>query len=404
MNSAARLLTGTKKREHITPILASLHWLPVRFRIGFKILLFVFKALNGLAPQYITDLIQIYTPARSLRSEGQLQLMVPKTRLKTRGDRTPESGKSTLVKQMKIIYSHGFNKQELISFKPAVLDNLLTSMKFVLHGMGMLRINLSNKKNKSHARAILSCECCMGEDMELLPFVAHAFCRLWGDLGVRAAVARGHEFQLNDSALYFFESISRIIAPNYIPSETDVLRVRVRTRGVVETQFRVNNSLYRLYDVGGQRSERKKWYSYFDNVQAVLFMVALSGYDQNLDENHSTNRLRESLECFSSTCNSAFFKGASLVLFMNKIDLFGEKILYSGRHLRLYQPDFKGPDRDVSCAAQYVTHLFVACAAASGKMVYPHFTNATDPSSVHDAFQFTISTIVKHNLQTVSLL
>ncbi|XP_051743260.1 guanine nucleotide-binding protein G(o) subunit alpha-like isoform X1 [Ctenopharyngodon idella] len=319
---------------------------------------------------------------------------------------TPESGKSTLVKQMKIIYSHGFNKQELISFKPAVLDNLLTSMKFVLHGMGMLRINLSNKKNKSHARAILSCECCVGEDMELLPFVAHAFCRLWGDLGVRAAVARGHEFQLNDSALYFFESISRIIAPNYIPSKTDVLRVRVRTCGVVETQFRVNNSLYRLYDVGGQRSERKKWYSYFDNVQAVLFMVALSGYDQNLDESHSTNRLRESLECFSSTCNCAFFKGASLVLFMNKIDLFGEKILYSGRHLRLYQPDFKdaGPDRDVSCAAQYVTDQFVACATASGKMVYPHYTNATDPSSIHDAFQFTISTIVKHNLQTVSLL
>ncbi|XP_067285413.1 guanine nucleotide-binding protein G(o) subunit alpha-like [Pseudorasbora parva] len=317
---------------------------------------------------------------------------------------TPESGKSTLVKQMKIIYSHGFNKQELISFKPAVLDNLLTSMKFVLHGMGMLRINLANKKNKSHARAVLSCECCVGEDLELLPFVAHAFCRLWGDLGFRAAVARGHEFQLNDSALYFFENISHIIAPNYIPTETDVLRVRVRTRGVVETQFRVNNSVYRLYDVGVQRSERKKWYSYFDNVQTVLFMVALSGYDQNLDENHSTSHLHESLKYFRSTCNTAFFKGASLVLFMNKIDLFTEKILYSGRHLRLYQPDFKGPDRDVSCAAQYVTDQFVACAASSGKMAYPHFTNATDPSSVHVAFQFTISTIVKHNLQTVSLL
>lgn len=61
-NSAARLLTGTKKREHISPILASLHWLPVNFRIEFNILLFVFKALNGLAPKYISDLIQIYTP------------------------------------------------------------------------------------------------------------------------------------------------------------------------------------------------------------------------------------------------------------------------------------------------------------------------------------------------------
>ncbi|XP_056105914.1 guanine nucleotide binding protein (G protein) alpha v1 isoform X1 [Rhinichthys klamathensis goyatoka] len=318
---------------------------------------------------------------------------------------TPESGKSTLVKQMKIIYSHGFNKQELISFKAAVLDNLLTSLKFVLHGMGMLRINLSNKKNKCHARAVLSCECCVGADLELLPFVAHAFCRLWGDLGFRTAVARGHEFQLNDSARYFFENISRIIAPNYIPTETDVLRVRVRTRGVVETQIRVNNSLYRLIDVGGQRSERKKWYSYFDNVHAVLFMVALSGYDQNLDEHRSTqNRLHESLECFSSTCNSAFFRGASLVLFMNKIDLFGEKILYSGRHLRLYQPDYKGPERDVSCAAQYVTDQFVTCASASGKVVFPHFTTATERSSVQEAFQSTISTVLQHNLHTAALL
>jgi len=86
-NSAARLLTGTKKCTHTTPILASLHWLPVRFRIDFKILLFVFKAVNGLAPTYIADLIQIYAPARSLRSESQFQLAVPKTRLKTRGDR-----------------------------------------------------------------------------------------------------------------------------------------------------------------------------------------------------------------------------------------------------------------------------------------------------------------------------
>ncbi|XP_051570443.1 guanine nucleotide-binding protein G(o) subunit alpha-like isoform X1 [Myxocyprinus asiaticus] len=288
--------------------------------------------------------------------------------------------------------------------QPAVLDNLLSSMKYVLHGMGMLRINLSNRKNKAHARAVLSCECCVGEDLELLPFVAHAICSLWGDVGIRVAAARGHEFCLNDSALYFFENISRIIGPNYIPTEKDVLRVRVRTAGVIETQFRVNDLLYRLYDVGAQHSERKKWFSHFDNIQAVLFMVALSGYDQIIAENHSTTSLHESMEFFSSICNSTFFKRASLVLFMNKIDLFGEKILYSGRHLRLYLQDFKGPDRDVNSAARYVTDQFVSCAATSGKMVYPHFTNATDTDSVHDAFQLAASIITKHNLQTVSLL
>ncbi|KAL3056304.1 hypothetical protein OYC64_018905 [Pagothenia borchgrevinki] len=86
-NAAARLLTRHKKRDHITPILASLHWLPIRFRIDFKLLLFVFKALNGLAPAYISELLHRYTPARALRSADQLLLIVPKTRLKTRGHR-----------------------------------------------------------------------------------------------------------------------------------------------------------------------------------------------------------------------------------------------------------------------------------------------------------------------------
>uniref|UniRef100_A0A3B3CUW0 Reverse transcriptase domain-containing protein n=1 Tax=Oryzias melastigma TaxID=30732 RepID=A0A3B3CUW0_ORYME len=67
-NSAARLLTGTSKRTHITPILSALHWLPVKFRIDFKILLLVFRALHGQAPIYICDLLTPYSLARSLRS------------------------------------------------------------------------------------------------------------------------------------------------------------------------------------------------------------------------------------------------------------------------------------------------------------------------------------------------
>ena len=86
-NAAARLLTGTRIFEHITPVLASLHWLPVHFRINFKILLFVWKSLNGLAPQYISELIKINVPSRPLRSSGQLKLDAPKGNKKSRGDR-----------------------------------------------------------------------------------------------------------------------------------------------------------------------------------------------------------------------------------------------------------------------------------------------------------------------------
>lgn len=317
---------------------------------------------------------------------------------------TAESGKSTLIKQIKIIHSHGFSKQELLSFKPAVFDNLLTSMKIVLRAMGMLRINLANKNNKVHARLILSCNQCLGEDLELLPFVAHAFYALWSDQGVRSAAAKGYEFDLNDSALYFFRNLSRIISPNYIPTEMDVLRVRVRTTGIIETQFHVKDFIFRLYDVGGQRSKRRKWLNCFDSIQAVLFVVALSGYDSTLTEEPATNKLQESLELFKTICNHDIFKDVSRILFMNKTDLFKEKILNSGRHLRFYLPSFSGADCDVDTAASYITSLFLSCNAEADKPVYHHFTTATDSASMTVVFQILTKQILMTNIADVQLL
>ncbi len=86
-NAAARYLIGTKKRDHITPVLASLHWLPIKLRVDFKIILFAYKALHNSAPDYICDLIKPYTASRSLRSSDQLLLSVPRSRCKTKGDR-----------------------------------------------------------------------------------------------------------------------------------------------------------------------------------------------------------------------------------------------------------------------------------------------------------------------------
>ena len=86
-NCAARLILGGYKYDHITPLLRELHWLPVEHRIVFKLLLLTFKALNDLAPCYISKLLHLYTPNRLLRSSSKLQLQVPRSNLKTYGDR-----------------------------------------------------------------------------------------------------------------------------------------------------------------------------------------------------------------------------------------------------------------------------------------------------------------------------
>ena len=91
---------------------------------------------------------------------------------------------------------------------------------------------------------------------------------------------RRNEFQLNDSAQYFLSDVGRLCAPDYVPNDQDVLRSRVKTTGIVKIEFVVKKTRFRMFDVGGQRSERKKWIHCFDNVTAVLFIMALSEYDQ----------------------------------------------------------------------------------------------------------------------------
>nr|XP_054587966.1 uncharacterized protein LOC129153102 isoform X1 [Nothobranchius furzeri] len=85
-NSAARVLVKTRRQEHITLVLNKLHWLPVCFRVDFKVLLMVFKCLNGLGPSYLSELLHKYEPSRSLRSSSSHVLVIPKARTHSQGE------------------------------------------------------------------------------------------------------------------------------------------------------------------------------------------------------------------------------------------------------------------------------------------------------------------------------
>ncbi|XP_067934688.1 guanine nucleotide-binding protein G(o) subunit alpha-like isoform X2 [Watersipora subatra] len=300
-----------------------------------------------------------------------------------------ESGKSTLVKQMKIIHNDGFTSAELQSFKITILQNLVGSMRYVLNGMGLLKINLEYATNRVHAQSVLACAECYDSRECMLPHLSVALHSLWADRGVRLAVSRGFEYELNDSATYYFENMTRICSPRFCPTAVDVLRARVRTSGVIETCFRINHMIFRMFDVGGQRSERKKWIQFFDDAKAVLYVVALSGYDMYLHEDTTVKRLDESLRLFSSICNNRFFLLTSM-----------EKILQSGRHLRYYYKDFAGADRDVESAAMYIQSLFMAQNRQPSKVIYPHFTTATNTSNIKVVFDVLVDTILKENLSS----
>lgn len=138
----------------------------------------------------------------------------------------------------------------------------------------------------------------------------------------------------------YFDSIDRIAAHDYLPNDQDVLRSRVKTTGITETTFIIQELTYRMFDVGGQRSERKKWIHCFENVTTILFLVAISEYDQLLFEDETVNRMQEALTLFDSICNSRWFIKTSIILFLNKIDRFKEKLPVSP--MQNYFPDYEG--------------------------------------------------------------
>ncbi|CAJ0901712.1 15472_t:CDS:2 [Entrophospora sp. SA101] len=306
-----------------------------------------------------------------------------------------ESGKSTILKQMKLIHDGGYSSEERESFKEIIFSNTVQSMRVILEAMGTMGISLRDGSNKGYESIILNLPSQIEGD-HLPSDVSTAIKNLWTDSGVRECFNRSREYQLNDSAKYYFDSIDRISQPDYLPDDQDVLRSRVKTTGITETSFLINELTYRMFDVGGQRSERKKWIHCFENVTAIVFLVAISEYDQLLLEDETVNRMQEALTLFDSICNSRWFVKTSIILFLNKIDRFKEKLPLSP--MVKYFPDYEGGS-DYELACDYILNRFVSLNQSDIKQIYTHFTCATDTEQIKFVMAAVNDIIIQTNLR-----
>ena len=232
-----------------------------------------------------------------------------------------------------------------------------------------------------------------------------------GDDAIMAAFKNRARLQLLDSAPYLFENVERFAKENYRPTEQDVLRARLRTSGIVEKTFLVADETnpsgervpFTFLDVGGQRNERRKWIHCFENVTAVIFVAALSEYDQTLYEDEKQNRMHEALNVFGAVCNNLYFEDAAIILFLNKTDLFADKLLDSP--LSICFPEYDG-DNSFDDASQYIEREFVDRAERdrTRDSIFVHFTCATDTKNVERVFNFCQSFLLQRNLAKLGLM
>lgn len=313
-----------------------------------------------------------------------------------------ESGKSTIIKQMRIIHSGGFPEDERRQTRAVIYSNIVVAFKVLLEIMRTEDIPFEKEDNKPLAELIDNTEADVGADEAFSDLrVKDAMRQLWDDSGVQKAVARGHEFALHDNLHYFFNSLDRLFTPGWLPDNQDMLQARLRTTGITETLFEMGQMNFRMMDVGGQRSERKKWIHCFEGVQCLLFMVALSGYDQCLVEDQNANQMHEAMMLFESLANGEWFKRKPIILFLNKIDLFKAKISLSP--ISKHFPDYTGPDGDFDAAAKYFADRFRGINRVPEREIYIHYTNATDTNLLKATMDSVQDMIIQKNLHTLIL-
>ncbi|KAL9313187.1 hypothetical protein ACSQ67_018639 [Phaseolus vulgaris] len=307
--------------------------------------------------------------------------------------------------QIKLLFQTGFDDAELKTYIPVIHANVYQTIKVLHDGSKELAQN-----DADPSKYVISNENQdIGEKLSeiggrldyprLTKELAQEIETLWEDAAIQETYARANELQVPDCTHYFMENLERLSDANYVPTKEDVLYARVRTTGVVEIQFspvgenKRSGEVYRLFDVGGQRNERRKWIHLFEGVTAVIFCAAISEYDQTLYEDENKNRMMETKELFEWVLKQPCFEVP-----LNVCEWFKE-----------YQPVSTGK-QEIEHAYEFVKKKFEELYFQSiapdhvDRVFKIYRTTALDQKLVKKTFKLVDETLRRRNLFEAGLL
>ncbi|XP_029432816.1 guanine nucleotide-binding protein subunit alpha-12 [Rhinatrema bivittatum] len=314
-----------------------------------------------------------------------------------------ESGKSTFLKQMRIIHGREFDRGALLDFRNTIFQNTIQGTRVLVDARDKLEIPWQYSENEKHGMFLMAFDnkARVPVDSATFQLYVPTLQSLWRDSGIKEAFSRRSEFQLGESVKYFLDNLDRIGELNYIPSKQDLLLARKATKGIVEHDFIIKKIPFKMVDVGGQRSQRQKWFQCFDGITSILFMVSSSEYDQVLMEDRRTNRLVESMNIFETIVNNKLFSNVSIILFLNKMDLLVEKVKMVS--IKRYFSDFKGDPHRLDDVQRYLVQCFDRKRRNRSKPLFHHFTTAIDTENIRFVFHAVKDTILQENLKDIML-
>ncbi|KAJ3389513.1 guanine nucleotide-binding protein subunit alpha [Lobulomyces angularis] len=285
-----------------------------------------------------------------------------------------DSGKSTFIRQLRLIYVRPFTSEEISFFKNIIFLNIITAIKALLTGLEVLNLkpnpDLEFQKNSMLVKQYEQ------RDEKLIPIeIRNTLCPLWEDPDMQKCFKRRLEleFSIQDTIPYFLNEIRRICQDNYEPTNQDIVCTRRKTLAVTETEVASKRNKFRIYDVGGHRSIRNAWISFFDDVHSIIFIVAISSYDQKMEEDKHCNRMVDAINLFGSIAESPLLEKVPIMLFLNKMDIFEEKIKLIS--VKKYFKEYEGGN-DLKSCKNFFKNLLLK--KTKRLMKYVFFTTNTD--------------------------
>ncbi|KAH9017575.1 guanine nucleotide binding protein, alpha subunit [Lactarius hengduanensis] len=230
---------------------------------------------------------------------------------------------------------------------------------------------------------------------------------LWEDHAVREMLRR-KKIRMEEEPGFFLNDIERIATRDYEPSDNDVIRARLRTLGVQEYSFWVEQTGHEwlMYDVGGTRSSRAHWYPYFDDMEAIIFLAPISSFDERLREDRRVNRLEDTYMLWQTLCSLQMLSKTQIILFLNKCDLLEQK-LRAGVRVRTHVPSFGNRSNDVDTVKKYFQSHFKEIAkqhSPEPRRFYVHLTSVIDTRSTAATLRTVEDGILRASLRRADLL
>ncbi|KAI8894541.1 guanine nucleotide binding protein, alpha subunit [Globomyces pollinis-pini] len=306
-----------------------------------------------------------------------------------------DSGKSTFLKQLKILHGNGFTNEELEKAKKTVIFSLFAICRKIVVESPPEKVqpykNIENLTIENAKDAIPA------DFTEIM-------LNMWSDPIIKEIYPTFGDI-FPQSSRYFFDKLKELLEHSYVFTQEDMLLMRTVTQNisdnVFEVEMRGSKTKLHFFDVSGLKYHRKRWLPYFENVQLIVFLVAVSSYDQVLLEDKDVNRMVDAIKLFEDIVNHPLLAKSDMVVFFNKKDLFDIKI--RNISLKTYFPTYTGEDFSSSESMTFFRDTFKSKNRKPDKLITFHTTCCTDTKAMSKVIPSVLKSIVNEQITQMGI-